>query len=189
LPDLKREQAFAESAAIRSADDAGGDAAGAASAPDGRAWSIPVMCLGLGMLAALLVIPQVDQNRQLVRQVARLEVDLAHLEAQADANRQFIQRLSSDPVMIERIAQRQMNLIREGTEALRLDNDPAALDRSPFSLSKLPPPPPLEEERTIGGRLAALARHPSLQPWLLGVSIMVIATGLVLGATPRRPRE
>jgi hypothetical protein len=56
---------------------------------------------------------------------------------------------------------------------------------SPFHLVSVPPPPPLPPYQPVGGALATLVRQPRAQLYLYGAALLLIATGLVLGYTPK----
>ncbi|MCS7033455.1 MAG: hypothetical protein NZ561_05600, partial [Phycisphaerae bacterium] len=70
--------------------------------PNGSAWTIPLLCLGLGIIAMALVIPAADENRRLIYEREKLAAELAHVQKQIAINDEFLARLSSDPGLAER---------------------------------------------------------------------------------------
>ena len=140
--------------------------------------------MGIALIASALLIPQADENRRIVYQREKLKADLDHVEKQIATNEEFLRLLASDPTLAERLAQRQMKVIREGTSVLNVDDD-GKDDMSPFLLVAVPPPPPMPEYRPVGGLLATMCREPKTQLYLLGAALMLVASGLVLGYTPK----
>jgi hypothetical protein len=160
------------------------------AAPNGGAWTIPLVCLGLGIIAMSLIIPAADENRRLVYERERLARDLSHVQKQIAINDEFLARLATDPGLAERLAQRQMKMVREGTSVLELPGRSSAgggHDISPFELVTLPPPPPMPEYRPIGGKISRLFHHPKVRLYLLGAGLLSLIVGVILGSTKDRP--
>src|SRR5262245_40818092 len=74
--------------------------------PNGSAWTIPLLCLGMGIIAMALIVPAADENRRLVYEREKLSADLAQVQKQLAVNDEFLARLASDPGLAERLAQR-----------------------------------------------------------------------------------
>lgn len=152
----------------------------------GGAFTIPLICLGVGVIAMCLLIPAADEVRRLAYERDRLKADLEQLQKQVATNDAFLHRVASDPVLAERLARRQLKMVPEGTAVLDLKSaqaqsaTSAAGDMSPFLLVTVPPPAPMPPYRPIGGVLASACRHPKTQLYLIGGSLMAIASGLVL---------
>ncbi|MEA2735659.1 MAG: hypothetical protein QOE14_2110 [Humisphaera sp.] len=148
----------------------------------GGAFTIPLICLGIGVIAMCLLIPAADEVRKLAYERDRLQADLDQLQKQVDTNDSFLHRVANDPVLAERLARRQMKMVPEGTAVLNLKMAPTtpAQDMSPFLLVTVPPPAPMPEYRAVGGVLANACRHPKTQLYLIGGALMAIASGLVL---------
>jgi hypothetical protein len=152
----------------------------------GGALTIPLICLGVGVIAMCLLIPAADEVRRLAYERDRLKADLEQLQKQVSTNDAFLDRVASDPVLAERLARRQMKMVPEGTAVLDLKTAHATAaaraqqDMSPFLLVTVPPPAPMPPYRPIGGALANACRHPKTQLYLIGGSLMAIASGLVL---------
>jgi hypothetical protein len=149
----------------------------------GGAFTIPLICLGVGVIAMCLLIPAADEVRRLAYERDRLKADLEQLHKQVATNDSFLQRVASDPVLAERLARRQMKMVPQGTMVLDLKSarpTTPAREMSPFLLVTVPPPAPMPPYRPIGGRLADACRHPKTQLYLIGGALMAIASGLVL---------
>ena len=155
-------------------------------------WTITGLCIGLGLIAACVIIPQADANRRLCYERDTLRVDLAQLQKQTAVNREFLAKVEVDPQLVERLAQRQMKMLPQGEAVLNLKGDEAlaagaedtaaAAQRvSPFSILRVPPPPSLPAYQPVGGTLAAACRHPQSQLYLLGAGMFLVAVGLVMG--------
>ena len=167
-------------------------AAGAApvrrSGGGGGTFTIPLICLGIGLIAMCLLIPAADEVRRLAYERDRLKADLEQLQKQVATNDAFLQRVASDPVLAERLARRQMKMVPEGTAVLDLKKAQAidsAQALSPFLLVTVPPPAPMPPYRPVGGVLADACRHPKTQLYLIGGALMAIACGLVLSRSSR----
>lgn len=158
--------------------------------PNGGAWTIPLVCLGLGIIAMALIIPAADENRRLVYERERLARDLSHVEKQIALNDEFLARLATDPGLAERLAQRQMKMVREGTSVLELPGRAqVSPEVSPFELVTLPPPPPLPAYRPIGGQISQWFHHPKVRLYLLGAGMLALVLGVILGSARRDESE
>jgi hypothetical protein len=147
------------------------------------AFTIPLLCAGVAILACCLIIPAADENRQLVYERESLKVDLAQIEKQVAVNDAFLKKLATDPGLSERLAQRQMKMVREGTSVLELKGRNRSTDMSPFLLVSVPPPAPMPQYQPVGGVLAGICRNPKLQLYFTGAALLMMAVGLVLGSS------
>jgi hypothetical protein len=148
-------------------------------------WTIMLISAGIGLIACCVLIPQADENRLMSYECQKLKIDLEHLDKQVEVNQEFINRLGRDPGLVERLAQRQMKFIRQGARVLELNEPHLPGEESAFSLVSIRPPPQLPPPKLRSGRLAAMARDPKVRLYTIGTGMMLIACGLVLGATPR----
>src|SRR5512133_1518192 len=103
-------------------------------------WTLPLTTLGMGIIACSLIVGQAEDNRHLAWQKNKLQMDLDYLKEQAARNDEFLDRLGKDENLVERIAQRQMNLVRSGQAVLELKTG-RTQTASPVSLVNVPPPP------------------------------------------------
>jgi len=158
------------------------------------AWTIPLLCAGVAVIACCFIIPASDENRRLVYEREKLKIDLEHIERQVAVNGEFLKHVADDPALLERLAQRQMKMVREGTSVLELRDravpasgvqGPPMQEMSVYPLLTVAPPDPLPEYDPLGGRFADLCRHPRTRLILMGSALMLIASGLVLGYTTR----
>jgi hypothetical protein len=152
-------------------------------------WTIMLISAGIGLIACCLLIPQSDENQLLAYDCQKLKLDLEHLDKQVAVNQEFINRLGRDPALGERLAQRQMKFIRAGAKVLELDERMLPGEESPFSLVSIAPPPRLPPPQLRSGTMAELCRDPKIRLYTIGTGMMLIACGLVLGATPTRQVE
>jgi hypothetical protein len=151
----------------------------------GGLFTIPLLCLGIGIIACCVLIPAADENRKLVYQRETLQADLDQITHQIDVNSEFLKRVADDPTLSERLAQRQMKMVRQGTSVLELKGQFSTDHLSPFDLVTLPPPPQMPPYQPVGGRLSAICRDPHLQLYLMGAGLLLVAAGLVLGSNPK----
>src|SRR3954463_8683592 len=69
------------------------------------AWSIPLMCLGLGVIAACMLVPQAEANKRLVAERDKLKRDLAYVDTQISVNDEFLKDVAGNAGVAERLAQ------------------------------------------------------------------------------------
>ena len=167
------------------------DSAASAAPPVRTAgWSIAILCFGLGIIAACVIVPQTDANRRLAYERQKLRQDLQQIQKQVALNQEFLKMIETDPQLAERVARRQMRVVRQGETVLDIqpDSDPtasAADQMSPFQIIKVPPPPPMAPYRSVGGLLNDLCLNPHAQIYLLGGGLLLAAAGLILGDSSR----
>lgn len=111
-------------------------------------------------------------------------MDLDQIHRQIAVNDDFLRRVADDPNLLERLAQRQMKLVRQGTNVLEIKRDDHE-ELSPYLLVTLPPPAELAAYRPIGGVFSELCRQPRSQLFLMGAGMLLVATGLVMASSPR----
>ena len=158
--------------------------------PKGGGWTVAMLCAGIAIIACCVLIPQADANKRLVYEREKLKVDLDSIRMQVSTNDEFLHRVADDPNLAERLAQRQMRVIREGTRVLELKKSgkgavagplASAEAMSPFHLVHVAPPPPMPPYEPTGGRIASLCYDPHKRLYLMGGGLMLMAAGLVLG--------
>ncbi len=156
----------------------------------GSAWTIPILCLGMAMIAACLLIPLADENRQLMWEREQLRLDLEQIDQQVAINNEFLKRVSDDPTLAERLAQREMKTIRanaavlnvsDTTDGRSFSSNASQSEMSPFLLVNVPPPAELTPYQPIGGILSRFCRDRRPRAYTLGVGMLLVATGLILG--------
>lgn len=161
----------------------------------GAAWTLPLLCLGIAIIACCVLIPLCDDTRRMAYEKQRLQQELNYVTRQVAVNDQFIKKVAGDPTLAERLAQRQMNVVPAGSAMLHLGHDNSPFDVSPFQLVHLAPPPPPAPYRPLNDLLSRLCLQPKSQLYLLGSGMMLIAMALILGEPKRnyalaaRPEE
>ena len=154
----------------------------------GAWWTIPMICVGLALVACALIIGQVEANRQVAWRRNKLKIDLEYLQEQVRQNEDSLKWMQTNPTMSERLAQRQMNQVRAGSAILQVPGLPHQKDRNPFQLTTIPPPKPLAPYEPRGDLLTFLFADPRHALWAIGIGLMMVAAGLVLGG-PNEPAE
>src|SRR4051812_34699049 len=109
----------------------------------GGGWTIPLICIGMAVIACCVLVPAADENRRIAYEGQRLQADLEQITDQIQMNDEFLRRVAEDPSLSERLAQRQLKIIRQGTGVLALKGQGGGREMSPFDLVTLPPPPDL----------------------------------------------
>jgi hypothetical protein len=159
--------------------------------PQSGKWTLALLIGGLAVIAACALIPQADANRRLVYEREKLQMDLRQIQQQVAMNKEFLSKMESDPQLEERLALRQMRVVRQGERVLDIKTDDADSDASqpggdasqmsPFAIVRVPPPPPLPDYRPWGGPITGLFLDPRTQLYLLGAALFMVAAGLILG--------
>jgi hypothetical protein len=151
-------------------------------------WTLAMLCVGLGMIAACILVPEADASRRLVYDRDKLQLDLNQVREQVAANSDFLNKLESDPQLTQRLAEREMRSVPAGQAVVDPKPDvgfstveSAAQRMSPFMIVNVPPPPPLAPYQPLGGAIAEVCRNSRSQTFLLGAGMFLVAAGLVLG--------
>lgn len=134
-------------------------------------------------MATVLVVAQVEENRQIAWQKNKLQMDLDYFKQQAKVNQEFLSRIETDVNLAERLAQRQMKLVREGSAVLELKGAPAETDSSPFHFTRIAPPPEVKPYESAPGVLPHLLATPRARGLALGGGALLVAIGLIMGAS------
>jgi hypothetical protein len=74
--------------------------------------------------------------------------------------------------------------VLKGQHVLHLNEEKPQM--SPFQITKVAPPPAPPPYKPIGGILATLCYDVRTRLYLMGLSMAMIACGLVMGAAPGR---
>ena len=149
-------------------------------------WTLPLLCAGLALIACCVLIPQADANRRVAYERQMLRSDLESIEKQIKVNDEFLRKVADDPTLAQRLAERQMKVIPEGTRVLELKHEQEGNSMSPFELVSVAPPPPLPPYKPLGGVIATLCYNPQSRLYVIGASLLMIAVGLVMGYAPDR---
>lgn len=160
-------------------------AQGSATKSSGGWWSYPALAVGIGIISCAIIVGQVEENRLISWQKNKLQQDVEHLREQVRVNQDFVDRLNVDEALVERLAQRQMKLVREGSAALELTGEKNEI-RSPFTLVRVPPPPEVQPYRPDSGPLTGIFGTARRRVWAFGAGALLIAASLILGASERR---
>jgi len=153
----------------------------ASSGRDTSAWTIPLLCIGIATIACCILIPAAEENRHLTAETRHLQADLDQINHQIAVNDQFLKSVADDPTLLERLAQRQMKMVRSGEAVLNLKGEQSRPQLSPFLLTNLPPPALAMALQPGTGPLDKLSSDPRLRLFTMGGALMIMAAGLVLG--------
>lgn len=158
------------------------------------AWTLAMLCAGLGIVSACILVPEADASRRLVYDRDKLQLDLNQIRKQVQVNNDFLGKLESDPQLTQRLAEREMRSVPAGQAVVEGKSDAgystveaSAQRMSPFTIVNVPPPPALAPYQPVGGAIAEICRNTKSQTLLLGAGMLLVATGLVLGDSERAP--
>lgn len=152
----------------------------------GAWWSIPMLSAGICLISSAMIIQQVEENREMAWQRNKLKNDIEHIEKQLNANDDFITRIGKDSGIAERLAQRQMKMIRQGSAVLDVKGLDNSCESSPFRLITIPPPPLVKPYERAPGLLTRLFANPQIRLIAYGLGSFMLAVAIVLpGQTTR----
>jgi hypothetical protein len=165
--------------------------------PERGGWAITLLCIGLGLIMACVIIPESDANQRMAYQRETLRLDLAQIQHQVEINKQFLAKIESDPQLTLRLIQREMHAVPRGEKVLDVGSTSGedahgssqseqAERVSPFFIVNIPPAPRLPPYQLSGGLLANLCRGAQSRLYLMGGALLLVAIGLV-GGEPARP--
>lgn len=152
----------------------------------GGGWTLVALCAGIAVIACCLIIPQTDANRRLAWEREKLKLDLEAVRKQVAVNTEFLQKLPDDPTLAERLAQRQMRMVRQGSSVLRLKHDLTNAEMNPFLLTAVAAPEPMSPYQAPRGLLSDLFLVGKSRLYATGTGLLLVAAGLVLGYAPKR---
>jgi hypothetical protein len=159
--------------------------------PRGRTgawWTIPLMCAGIAIAACAVLVPAADENRRAMHELAKLEQEVTYFDQQSDVNQQFLQHVSTDPTLAERLAMRQLRLTRPTARIVQMPHKDDPFSMSPYALVSIDPPAPLPEYRSMGGMLGEWFLDAKRQTYLAGLGLLLTAAGVIFGGGTSRDR-
>jgi hypothetical protein len=164
--------------------------------PTGGVWALPMLALGLGLIACCLIIPAADDTRQVMFERERLSAEMESLGRQVALNEEFLERLPSDRELALRLASRQRTDPEEGVGIITPTWDRPGggglgnFAMSPFALVAAEPVlQPTAPTPAQGGRLAAFCREPRARLVVLGIGLFACMLGLLGGGTREQPAD
>lgn len=153
-------------------------------------WPVLAVGAGLVVIAACLLAPQLEQNREVRVELLKLRAENVRVEAQIAANYAFLAKLATgdDPTLTARLAHRQLRLLPDGTEALELQGI-AEEPRSPFQLVRVAAAVEAGEANMGWGgkvRLPGFLGDGRTRLYLLAGALMLVGVGLVCDGKRRQ---
>jgi hypothetical protein len=153
-------------------------------------WALPLLALGLGLVACGVLIPEAEENRRLADEHRLLLAEVEALDRQAALNEDFLSRLHGDADLVRRLVRRQTPVTEPAADSdvafVPLSESTGRFERSPFALlaaERVVAPPPT---RPSGGLLADLCRHPRMRLVTLGTGLLCCLVGLLSGGSAGR---
>jgi hypothetical protein len=160
--------------------------------PTGGVWAIPMLALGVGLIACCLVIPAAEDTSKVMFERERLRAERESLSRQVTLNEEFLDRIHSDRELALRLAARQRTETEEGVGIITPTWDRPGggglgnFAMSPFALVAAEPVlQPDGPTPAPGGKLAAFCREPRARLVVLGVGLFCCMLGLLGGGGAR----
>ncbi len=149
-------------------------------------WSWPLLFVGIALVAACVLVPAREENRQLALDMKNVQGELDAVNRQVEVNAEFLRRVATDPDLAERLSMKQIQQPMPGRKVLdpdlpRVDRE---FDASPFTITQLPATQPLVAAPPAAPLM--LLADPRSRIITLCVGIFIIAVGVVIGASPVR---
>ena len=147
-------------------------------------WAL--LLAGLVLLAAVILTPSYKEvkDAEAVRNDYQATLDL--LDQKIALQKEFVQAATSDPVLMERLASRQLNLDRKDQEILILDPAMQYKDRSVDSLLAESLQPVAPKPVAPMPSLLAMTMHSAIRPFLIFISLSAVALSFFLGVKYER---
>jgi hypothetical protein len=136
---------------------------------------------GLMLLAALVLTPAMIEVKTAEATRNDYQATLSLLDQQIALQKDFTDAAQKDPLLMERLASRQLNLNRPDQEILILDPASASRDRSVRALLAESLQPVTPKPVTPVNPVLALATNAALRPMLLALACGAIALSFFLG--------
>lgn len=143
-----------------------------------------VLFAGLVVIGLAILLPAREQNRKLDHELAQMQVEIEFVNRQIDINRQFLDDVTHDPELIERLLMRQTHRTLNGKSTLDLKTAPINFGSSPFGVTRLnAPPPPVPYQSDLPGWLEWTTTSSSR---VIGISLGLFGVASALILAPRR---
>jgi hypothetical protein len=147
-------------------------------------WAL--LMAGMVLLAAVILTPAIAEVKATEQTRNDYQATIELLDQQIALQKDFAEAAKTDPVLMHRLASRQLGLTPSGQEMLVLDRDMQNRDRSVQSLLaesltpvKVKPVKPLN-------RLLAMTTVAALRPMLIMLACGAIALSFMLGVKYQR---
>lgn len=147
-------------------------------------WALLVV--GLAALSAVVIAPAIRDVKDQEQVRNDYKATLQFTNQRIDMQKEFIHDATTDPLLMERIAARQLNILRKDQKILPLDPEAPYKDHStdtllaeslkPVEAAKVPPMHPI----------LALALEPTLRPMLIITGCLAMALSFFLGVKYQR---
>ncbi len=151
-------------------------------------WSVPLLCAGLCLVAACVLLPAADANRKLAADREQLRRDLAHADAQVAVNAGFLRQSAGDPEVAERLAERQARQVPAGADVLSLPGVAEATRATTAADMLRVPDPPAAAYEPPTGLVGSVCRDRRSQLYAIGLGAFLVAVSLVAGGQPADDR-
>lgn len=144
-------------------------------------WALGMIVVGLVTLAACVLVPMREENRQLAHELANVEAEAKFVEAQAAANAEFVERVHTDPALAERLVMRATRRPATGKQFLDFEQA-GSFSSSPYALTKLDPPPAQPEYKSdLPVAVVGLFGEAHSRVIMIGAALFLVAAAVVLG--------
>lgn len=143
-----------------------------------------VLFSGLVVIGLAVLLPAREQNRKLEHEYAQMQTEVDFVNRQIEINRQFLDDVTHDPELVERLLMRQTNRTPEGKATLDLQATPANFSASPFGIMRLnSPPEPLPYQSDLPVWLEWTTTSSSR---VIGISLGLFGIASALILAPKR---
>ena len=144
-------------------------------------WALGMIVVGLITLAACILIPLREENRQLAHEQANLQAEADFVKQQAEANAEFVERVHTDPALAERLVMRATRKPAAGKQFLEFEQA-SSFSSSPYALTKIDAPPaPAAYKSDLNPAIVGLFSDSRSRVTLIGAALFLIAAAVVLG--------
>ena len=147
-------------------------------------WAL--LIAGLMLLAGMILTPAIMDVKAAEKSRNDYQATLALLDQQIALQKDFVDAASKDPLLMERLASRQLNLNRPDQDILILDPSQTSKDRSVRALLAESLKPVAPKPVSPVNPLLAMTTNVAIRPMLIILACAAIALSFMLGVKYER---
>ncbi len=148
---------------------------------------MPLLALGLCLVACGVLIPASEANRLIEAQRLELAAQVQALHSRADLNDEFLSRLHRDEQLANRLSRRQTTPEPDGDVAVLASSTMANGSLSPFAMLRPEPVEAAPAPEADGSRLAEWCRDARGRLAVIGIGLGCGLIALLAGGTRSEP--
>ncbi|MEM1013663.1 MAG: hypothetical protein AAGI46_15755 [Planctomycetota bacterium] len=152
-------------------------------------WALPLMAVGLSLVACAVLIPASEENRLVEAERRRLVAQVETLQNQVETNDEFLRRLEREAEVARRLSNRMQPPEPDGEVAVLASHRTGSVwQMSPLAMLETEAVEPIAAPPAMTGKLADWCRDGRHRLAVAGTGLFACLLALLAGSV-RRPRE